>query len=501
MSCAIIGWTGFVGQYLTLANQTADLYNSSNIQTLRGKTYDIIYFSGMPAEKWKINQSPEEDARLATEFCDILTSVCCNTFVLVSTVDVLDCTIAQDECGDIWATHPYGHHRRQLERFVESHFPQHVILRLPGLFGQGLKKNIVFDLLHNNQIENICLESEFQWYNLEHLIEDIDFCRAREIRKIHLVSPPIRTRDIIASCFADKISQCVCQRRVVYCLTTQYARPHAVFSELCEYIRNQQQLSLQLPRIAVSNIAWPATDFQTVSKILGRYNIQRIEMAFTTIHTWDDWNDEIIAELRKSPFRYPSCQSVLYNTGIELFRDTDGFFTHIEKVLTLCQQLGITRLVFGSPKARHPYAATLEEQCAIFRRFGDLSARAGVIVCLEPNSHLYGCTWLTNLTEVAAFIQAVDHPAIRINFDFGNYIMENDTTPITSEVVALIENVQVSAPHLAPLMNPLPDEYVSCWKALRAAGYVGSVSLEMLPGGNARFLLCCDRFMKLLSLE
>jgi hypothetical protein len=35
-----------------------------------------------------------------------------------------------------------------LEAFVESHFPGSLVVRLPALFGQGLRKNFLFDLMN-----------------------------------------------------------------------------------------------------------------------------------------------------------------------------------------------------------------------------------------------------------------------------------------------------------------------------------------------------------------
>lgn len=47
---------------------------------------------------------------------------------------------------------PYGLHRRYLETFVESQFPQHLIVRLPSLVGPGLHKNVIFDFLSDNNL-------------------------------------------------------------------------------------------------------------------------------------------------------------------------------------------------------------------------------------------------------------------------------------------------------------------------------------------------------------
>jgi hypothetical protein len=496
---AIVGWSGFVGQYLTQFFPESDLYNSENIESLRGRTYATIYFSAMPAEKWRINQFPAEDERLVSYFKDILRGVSCEEFVLISTVDVLECTISQSETGTLWASHPYGRHRRDLEEFVITHFPNHIILRLPGLFGTGLKKNILYDLLHENQLENICLDSTFQWYNLNNLQTDVEFCRENKIPLIHLVSIPIETRTIVERFFPDAIQSCKGLRAVKYCLSSDYPLNRHVLEEIGAFVEHTLRLKSLLPRIAISNIAWGADNRRDAEKILSRYGIRRIELAFTKICEWGQWNDEVISTLQQLPYEYPSCQSILYKTDIHIFRDTQPFLDHISHVLSLCTILHISRIVFGSPRARHIYATSLPERIRLFKQLGDLCHTHGIILCVEPNARTYGCTWLTNLAETVEFVLAVNHPNVRINFDFGNYLMEEDTTPLTVDIVRLIAHVQISAPFLSVIRRSLSSTYISLWNKLRTAGYDGSISLEATHSDSAEFLTSCVTLVDIIS--
>jgi sugar phosphate isomerase/epimerase len=498
---AIIGWSGFVGQYLTHFFPESDLYNSVNIEELRGKTYNTIYFSAMPAEKWKINQNPTDDVKLLSYFYDLLSDVSCEKFILISTVDVLDCTISQSEDGSIFAEHPYGQNRRMLEEFIQKRFTTHIILRLPGLFGKGLKKNVIYDLLHNNQLENICLDSEFQWYSLEHLKDDIEYCRLNNIQLIQPVSVPIKTSSIIERFFPDKLSYCKGTRIVKYQLETFYLlrADDTVLDEIGRYIEWYQCARRVVKQMAVSNIAWKPEQFRDVDKILKRYDINQIEMAFTTLRSWADWDDEFISEVRKNHYIYPSCQSILYDTGIEIFKEQSRFIEHYKSVLELCSKLGISRIVFGSPTGRHIYSSTEAERVSLFRHLGDESSAYGVTLCIEPNSSKYGCTWLTNLEETFGFVRIVGHPNIKINFDFGNYIMENDSTTITTEIVSHIRNVQISSPFLGSIDSSLYDPYVAIWRALVTAGYDGGISLEMRKSNMGTFIESCGRVVEILT--
>ena len=58
---------------------------------------------------------------------------------------------------------------------------------LPGVFSKNIKKNIIYDLIHNNNVSEINSDSIFQWYNLENLTKDIDtFSTKFKIGRAHV---------------------------------------------------------------------------------------------------------------------------------------------------------------------------------------------------------------------------------------------------------------------------------------------------------------------------
>ena len=167
MSDALIGYSGFVGGALLRSRTFDACYRSTNIDQIRGRSFDTIVCCGAPAEKWRANRDPEEDrARLAT-LTDALAEVSARHFVLISTVDVYPVPRNVDEhtAIDPAASQPYGRHRYELEEFCRAHFDATVV-RLPGLYGRGLKKNVIFDLLNDRPVDAVPGNARFQFYDI-----------------------------------------------------------------------------------------------------------------------------------------------------------------------------------------------------------------------------------------------------------------------------------------------------------------------------------------------
>jgi len=198
----LIGHTGFVGTNLKSQKKFNYFFNSKNINNLEGK-YNMIVCSAAPAKKWYANQNPEEDEKTIMSLIENLKKVRTDKFILISTIDVYSKSEGCDETTkDYDLVNAYGRNRRKLELFVEENFDDYTIVRLPGLIGEGLKKNVIYDLINNNQIEKINTKDSFQWYNLRNLWKDIK----NNIHRTHInfFTEPIYNIQIIDEFFPDK---------------------------------------------------------------------------------------------------------------------------------------------------------------------------------------------------------------------------------------------------------------------------------------------------------
>lgn len=208
MATAIIGSTGFVGSNLLRQASFDDGYHSTNIDDIAGKTYDLLVCAGAPAAKWIANRDPESDRANIQHLIDCLRRVTVGTVILVSTVDVYPRPSGVDEetAIDEHDLHAYGRHRLQLERFVTETFDT-LTVRLPGLFGRGLKKNVIYDLLHDNQVDQIHPDGSFQFYHLDHLWADIERARQQRLALVNFATAPTTVREVAREAFGVDLDQ------------------------------------------------------------------------------------------------------------------------------------------------------------------------------------------------------------------------------------------------------------------------------------------------------
>jgi sugar phosphate isomerase/epimerase len=218
-------------------------------------------------------------------------------------------------------------------------------------------------------------------------------------------------------------------------------------------------------RIAISNIAWDINEDGAMARLLTQYLINAIDIApgkyfpepaeatarqVDQVRAW--WADQGI--------ELTGMQALLFGTqGLNLFGSTavqQRMLDHLAAICRIGGRLGATRLVFGSPKNRDRSsltdAETLTMAVSFFRQLGDIAASEGVQVCLEPNPTCYGANFMTSSLETAQVVQAVDHPAIRMQFDSGALTLNGeDPFQVLCESSQLIGHVHLSEPNLLPL--------------------------------------------------
>lgn len=224
-------------------------------------------------------------------------------------------------------------------------------------------------------------------------------------------------------------------------------------------------------RLAISNIAWNTEDDPAVADLLNANAVDAIDIAPGKY--FPDFDSTDIGRISAVRDRWAArgieitgMQSLLFGTaGLNVFGDADSqkrLLAHLTKVAAIAQILGATRLVFGSPKNRDRSGLDDETAAAsateFFRRAGDIMAKHGAILCLEPNPPRYGANFMTTTGETAAIVHRISHDAIRLQFDTGALTINGeDSGALLAEHAPIIGHIHASEPDLVTLGDGSTD--------------------------------------------
>jgi|TARA_B100001093_G_scaffold165404_1_gene157817 nucleoside-diphosphate-sugar epimerase len=237
----IIGSTGFVGK--SLINQTYFnyKYNSKNINEISKIKHDLVVCAAAPGVKWYANKNPIEDKKKINLLIKNLKKITCNKFILISTVDVFHNPILVNEKSLISTDNleTYGYNRYKLEQFIKKFFKNFLIIRLPGLVGKKLKKNLIYDLKYKKNFSKIDSRNMYQFYSIRFLWKDITLCLHKKIKLIHFTSPPLKVSTIYKKIFKKNFLNHTKNKIVKYNMISNFSYLISKSNKKYQYGRNK----------------------------------------------------------------------------------------------------------------------------------------------------------------------------------------------------------------------------------------------------------------------
>ncbi len=482
---AIIGHTGFVGTYIHRIYPDAYCFNSKNINEIKGQFFDLIFCCGISAVKWLANKEPIKDLANINSLYNILEEVNCAKFILISTIDIYstDCISNDEDIIQSQTIEAYGKNRFDFEQRINKLFKDRcVIIRLSALFGFGLKKNLIFDLIHNKTPIKLNPQSYFQWYSMEWLQNDLNYILKNDkIQTINLFCEPISNMELITCLnYDNKIDFTVNQvKQQVYKIKTKYKQcgwwrsKNACLSAIKRYVIKMTKNN----NIIVSSL--------TCKKInLTTFNISQLEIA-----PYSFFGEDFLTKPLEffTPFKNQiySFQGLFYpNHQWKLDTHFNQIESYLCKLIDIAIVVGCKILVFGSPKLRsvnnaYHHMSLLLNKCNdyICNKYNDIDLN----ICIEPNSTYYNCNFLTNLEETYQFVTDLNLQHIKLMCDLGNMYLENEHIDVLFKYAHVIRHVHFSAPNLIAL-NRWQDAY--SWpfiiSKLKKLNYKYNFTLECL---------------------
>ena len=111
-------------------------------------------------------------------------------------------------------------------------------------------------------------------------------------------------------------------------------------------------------------------------------------------------------------------------------------------------------------------------------KIGEKCKQSDIVFCIEPNSKLYSCNYITNSSEAFDILSKINHPNVKLHLDSACMHMESDFNIKNSDVNSLLNHYHISEPYLSNFFNPeCNHNYYS--KSLFDTNYQKVKSIEM----------------------
>lgn len=179
----IIGGKGLTGsavvRHLQERNEAYEIIQRENKEEFFGKSCDFLIFANGNALKHKANKEPSFDFHASVySVAEYIHNINHKKFIHISTVDVYDRKFDEkftDEniCINSDLLEPYSYHKLLAENYIRHYSKDYLIFRLPGLVGEGMKKNPAYDFISNQKKVAISPDSELNFIHTRLVAESI----------------------------------------------------------------------------------------------------------------------------------------------------------------------------------------------------------------------------------------------------------------------------------------------------------------------------------------
>jgi D-psicose/D-tagatose/L-ribulose 3-epimerase len=143
--------------------------------------------------------------------------------------------------------------------------------------------------------------------------------------------------------------------------------------------------------------------------------------------------------------------------------------------------LGITAMVFGSPKNR--LKGNLDDKLVdeigydFFRKIGDVAQTYDIQFCIESNPSEYGADFLTTTKSVVEFVKKINHQNINVHLDSGAMKLNNENYQESIISSQPFSHFHISEPNLTPVPQEVDHHIIAA--TLKEINYDKWVSIEM----------------------
>ncbi len=244
-------------------------------------------------------------------------------------------------------------------------------------------------------------------------------------------------------------------------------------------------------KISISNIAWGKENFEDFLKLIKSKGCDAVELAPSLI--WDEPINSNKASrksfrdlLKNNGVQLVGFHSLLFNRpDLKFFKDKEKrleTIVYLEKLSELCQELGGSQIILGSPanRALHgkPYKSCVDQILEDFYLISEKCKKDDIFFCLEPLSKSMS-DFITSSSEAGDIINQINHDYLKLHLDTKTIFENNeDLESIFNKYHDRIQHLHISEFGLTEIGKSKNNHrYVA--KSLKKMNYKKFISIEM----------------------
>jgi len=249
-------------------------------------------------------------------------------------------------------------------------------------------------------------------------------------------------------------------------------------------------------KLAVSNIAWLASEEKAIATLLRSQGVEHVEIAPTRIgRDPRELTPREVSSYRSfwedHGMRITAMQALLFGRpDLTIFgpaHKRHETASYLRTIIDIAAAVGATTLIFGSPRNRAVGSLdpllVAEIEAEFFGQMGRIAAAAGTTFCIEPNPRQYGCDYLNTSVEVLELLERVGSPGLGLHLDAAGMTLAGEGPVQIDQLGAdQLRHFHVSEPDLQPVGEESSVDHHGFAASLSRRNYERVVSIEMRPG-------------------
>ncbi len=239
--------------------------------------------------------------------------------------------------------------------------------------------------------------------------------------------------------------------------------------------------------LSVSNIAWDEFHDEQIYSCMKKYGYTGLEIAPTRIITsepYDKCNEirDFATQMETThKIKISSMQSIWFGRNEKLFSSEQEFqflVDYTKKAIDFASAAKCENLVFGNPKSRIVNnQSDIKKAITFFEEIGEYALKRGTFVSLEANPTIYGTNFINTTEEAILFINSLKTKGIKLNFDLGTFIYNNEDLSSIEDHIDVINHIHISEPYLSVIEKR--DIHKELSALLKSSNYENYISIEM----------------------